>query len=1092
MNKKFINGFLLASLVVGSGGILSSCKDYDDDIDQLRQEVAVNKSAIEDINSKIAAGAILESVEPNATNTGIIVTVTKNGTKQTFEIKNGVNGTDADVWTIEQDANGAYMWAKNGVLTQYPAQGPKGDQGDKGETGAQGPQGPAGEQGPAGPAGPQGPAGADGTNGADGAQGPAGEQGPAGPQGPQGEQGVQGNYWAPNADGTELVEHVWNAETKKYEATANTVKIAITYPGITAVVDNGYVYLNGVETGKDADGNPIYGQVAISRSGLLTGLGFIPALYLDGVEGTRFAYVNESYLSPITTGISGQVEIMVDGVPKKVDYNIPAASKWAFNTNAKAPYQLSENAVANFNLNPDNANLEGVKFNFLPIANIETVSASRAVAPELVIKSTEGKDGKLVVTYNVNNPASMAYTENGKNTLPITALNATLKENADANAAGVTGVVTSDYFSLVMSRVKFSALSFTGTADTHLATTGVNAIEQKGGKVIKLAYTQAQKYDLSKNIRICYQQADFGKNLDSAAEQQMSLKDAADKWGLTVTYSMMNYTIGDSKTNDSQYASIDANGVVDLKYLNANNEWVSCSGAEDNKGSRSAIGRHPVVMVNLCNGDNVVLTGYVMFEITDVAPEISNKGIILATGEPMPYLCTSTNKVVSTWATTTSQVLSVLGMSEEQFKTSYALEVGTTYVKAADWTVTEEKFSKVAENKYGALNYNSDTTVGPTNGFLTWNYSLNAATEIAKLTAADKPSTVELFVKFVNTKNSDDCLYLGVSVTILPAPSITYGTIDSDFLVPGTTDQVVMSTLAVKNELKKDVTYFQAKVDSFYVNKQIVPSYVGTTGAEYPALSSKDMTLSREYSFTKEKQHKDLTISADGSKLLKGTELVASIDKATGKVVFEHTDASLKLLNSAEGVYANVEILSKYCNEGGSVAEADRDYLDFLAQENNELRINFRKPITVTGTNGYEVMPDGINPKKEALGNFFSMTDHFGNSLFTNTADGFVDNQGLFAYYQIQSIKIDFSGISNSGVRFDVENAKKIADGVYEVSKLTSDLSASVLNNVKIVCDYTTIVLQQTITVKIPVTVTYYWGTQTVEATVTIKPNKKN
>ena len=525
MNKKIINGFLLASLVVGSGGILSSCKDYDDDIDQLRQEVAVNKSAIEDINSKIAAGAILESVEPNATNTGIIVTVTKNGSKQTFEIKNGVNGTDADVWTIEQDANGAYMWAKNGVLTNYPAQGPKGDKGDQGETGAQGPQGPAGEQGPAGP---------------------------TGPQGPQGEQGVQGNYWAPNADGTELVEHVWNAETKKYEATANTVKIAITYPGITAVVDNGYVYLNGVETGKDADGNPIYGNVAISRSGLLTGLGFIPALYLDGVEGTRFAYVNENYLSPVASGKSGNVTI--NGA--SVAYEIPAASKWAFNTNAKSPYQLSENAEANFNLNPDNANIKGVKFNFLPIANIETVSASRAAAPELVIKSTEDKNGKLVVTYNVNNPASMAYTENGKNTLPVTALNATLKEDADVNAAGVTGVVTSDYFSLVMSRVRFSALSFIGTADLHLATTGADAIEQKGGKVIKLAYTQAEKYDLSKNIRICYQQADFGKNLGTAAEKQMSLKEAADKWGLTVTYSMMDYNIGQSKTHDSQYASI--------------------------------------------------------------------------------------------------------------------------------------------------------------------------------------------------------------------------------------------------------------------------------------------------------------------------------------------------------------------------------------------------------------------------------------------------------------------------------------------------------------------------------------------------------
>ncbi|WP_303641127.1 hypothetical protein, partial [uncultured Duncaniella sp.] len=58
MNKKFINGFLLASLVVGSAGTLSSCKDYDDDINQLRTEVAQNKSAIDAINQKIANGAI--------------------------------------------------------------------------------------------------------------------------------------------------------------------------------------------------------------------------------------------------------------------------------------------------------------------------------------------------------------------------------------------------------------------------------------------------------------------------------------------------------------------------------------------------------------------------------------------------------------------------------------------------------------------------------------------------------------------------------------------------------------------------------------------------------------------------------------------------------------------------------------------------------------------------------------------------------------------------------------------------------------------------------------------------------------------------
>lgn len=1023
MNKKFINGFLLASLVAGSSSFLSSCKDYDDDIDQLRTEVAANKTAIDDINSKIAAGAILESVTKNAN--GITVTVSKNGQSQTYDI---TNGTNADVWTIENTANG-YFWAKNGTVTQYPAQGP------------------------------------------------------------QGPQGVQGNYWKPNDEGTKLIEHVWNAETGKYEPTSNTVDIAITVPGsetpnITAVVDGSYVYLTGVQTGT-VDGKPVYGNVAISRSGLITGLGFIPDLYLDGVEGTRFGYVSENYLTAVTIGATGTATFN----NASVNFEIPVASKWAFNEGTTA-YQLSENAVANFDLNPDNANIDGVKFSFLPIANIEQVS-SRAAAPSVVFKSAVAENGNLAVTYNVQNPASMAYTTDGKNTLPITALTANLK----ANAEGVSDVVTSDYYSLVMSQVQFTAISFiptTTTEDKHLALTGKAAIDQSEGKLVKVAYTQApEKYDLSKNIRICYKQADFGKDLDNATEKQMSLKEAADKWGLTVTYSMMNYYAGESKTNDSQYASIDANGVLDLKYRDANNQWVSCG---DNDASRSAIGRHPVVMVNVCNGNNVVLAGYVLFEITDVTvtPEISNTGIVLAQGEPMPYLCTSTNKVVSTWETTTSQVLSVLGMSEAQFKEQYTLAANETYVKAANWTAEKQAFTQVANNKYGVLNYNPDSQAGPTNGFLTWNYTLAAATQIAKdYGKAGEPATVELFVKFVRTNNPDDCLFLGVSITILPAPSVTYGTLNPYLLVPGTTNQVGMSTLQVSNALGKDVTYFEALLESYYTDNKITPAYIGQTGAKYPAVAG--IICPFAYTFDKT-QMTGLNVSPDGLTLKKGTATVATVDGTTGLVKFAHTAAALELLNSANGVYANVHFDAKYCNENPkNVATA----LAFTKQENNVVRINFRKPVTVTGVNNYVVSPDGKDPKKEELGNFFTMVDYFGNSLFLKGANGYVANEtkagkDMFDWYQISEIKIDLTGLSENGVTFTVEGATKAGE-VYTVAPATAGgvLDVDVLNDVKIVCDYKTTILEQAITVKVPVTVTYYWGTQMVEATVTVKPFKK-
>lgn len=1086
MNKKFINGFLLASLVVGSGGILSSCKDYDDDIDQLRQEVAVNKSAIEDINSKIAAGAILESVEPNATNTGIIVTVTKNGTKQTFEIKNGVNGTDADVWTIEQDANGAYMWAKNGVLTQYPAQGPKGDQGDKGETGAQGPQGPAGEQGPAGP---QGPAGADGTNGADGAQGPAGEQGPAGPagpQGPQGEQGVQGNYWAPNADGTELVEHVWNAETKKYEATANTVKIAITYPGITAVVDNGYVYLNGVETGHDADGNPIYGKVAISRSGLLTGLGFIPNLYADGVEAARTAYAFGVYQEPIKTASSEQ-KVTVDG--KEVQFVIP--SNWKYTPFAQATgktYDLGEKSSVEFNMNPNNANIDGVEFGFHALRNVETISVSRAAGtPYLDVAGQKTDGNKLTISYKVVSPSSVNYADN---TLPVTALFAKLPESQKANVA--ESKISSDYFCVVMSKATFGSFYLKeNNAYSEVAKQGDNAVVGKNGSTtystLDVLYTGTD--NLKSQLYVSVSKQDFGKGTPKT--DYINLEKIEELWGLKAKFTMLDYEVGDSKTNDSKYAKIDAaTGVLTPQYVGADGKTqypCAATPVEQEMASRAAIGKHPVVLVTLYDGNenNVVLAGYVKYNITATAEKVYNTPIILTESEALAYTCGNPATVESTWGQMSYLVLSKLGLTAEQFKSKYVFDAENVYVKTADATDTQTAQFAVT-TKYGDIEYDQDSETALANGFLTWDYTKVAAEEIAKL----NPRTVTIYGKFTEKGNDKHNLYLGLTINLMASPSVSFTETKESFRVNGDKNRVAMRVPQVHNKEKLSVEDFDALLPYFYQNDKVV----GTIAeAAY-----KNEIVNQNFIFAAT-QPDNLKPSADGLQLMSGTDIVAEItDTENGTVLsYVKSPASLSLLNpkdESKVAYANLEIKTTY----GSC------YLPFASKTGNTLAVNFNRPLFINGISPAEdIYPDGYNSYKALLGKFFTLTDAYQNQLFTvDEATGkYVEPEdlaGIFKFYEIESIEVDFSKTNVDGVEFYMlRNGSPVTTASankYVFNKQTSakGLSVEILNQVEVKCDYKREVLQKMTPSSFKVTVNYYWGS--IEATVGINvyPNKKN
>ena len=139
MKRKYFSALLMGALTIASVSTFTSCKDYDDDISNLQSQIDALSKTLSELQTKINDGGILKSVESDG-NGGIKVTVTKNGTDTSYNIKQGEQGAagkDADVWKIGEDG----YWYKNDTKTEYKALGTKGETGETGATGAAGKDG---------------------------------------------------------------------------------------------------------------------------------------------------------------------------------------------------------------------------------------------------------------------------------------------------------------------------------------------------------------------------------------------------------------------------------------------------------------------------------------------------------------------------------------------------------------------------------------------------------------------------------------------------------------------------------------------------------------------------------------------------------------------------------------------------------------------------------------------------------------------------------------------------------------------------------------------------------------------------------------
>ena len=87
MNKKFLSAILFGALMVTSAGTFVSCKDYDDDIDNLQGQIDANKAGIEELKKLIGEGDYVTNVTKDGDN---IVVSFKNAGDKTIELKDEV------------------------------------------------------------------------------------------------------------------------------------------------------------------------------------------------------------------------------------------------------------------------------------------------------------------------------------------------------------------------------------------------------------------------------------------------------------------------------------------------------------------------------------------------------------------------------------------------------------------------------------------------------------------------------------------------------------------------------------------------------------------------------------------------------------------------------------------------------------------------------------------------------------------------------------------------------------------------------------------------------------------------------------------
>ena len=1043
MNKKYFSVLLMGAMTVATVGTVTSCKDYDDDISNLQEQIDKLSETIKNIQTQINNGAILTSVTP--TENGMTITLNQNGQPKTYTISNGKDGQNGKSWKIGDNGNWWYDEGNGYVDSKLPARGEKGDKGDKGDNGKDG---------------------IDGTNGTDGKDGK---------DGVDGTNGKNGKYYVPNPetgcfdiyqDGTKV-----ESTNIPYTATAENA--------ITATWEKGVLTLVGV---KDA----VDGKIVLNLNSVLRAMVFNPSHYVDGVEAIDLATYKYQPLG--VKKVNADDDFLADA---------PFYALLADGVTVESPLYFAPDMKASYFLNPSNADVteEAKDYKFL-MSSAKYTDFTRAAATSIfTVKKVENKDGKLNVSakYDVEAIKQLERTWTKDREMTLVALQYT-KDDATVTSDFAT-LTTSDYSNVHILSAKSAYTdsrawlfrNATSTIYSDPATKAVQTSSTEGSvtPVAEVKYDNDKGIDLRSLIRTSWFVKGHGY---TTVETENATEEKVKEAGFKYSFELVGYHTGVNLTSQSAHAAIAADGYTLRPQAVDDNGKQQAYGAAQ---TRAIIGREPLVRVILNDTvhNKIAAVAYMKIKIaenvttadpTQITKDFAdNTAFTLNCDDANPAL----NKKV-TWYEIENKILAdnEVNMSKLEFEDTYELDGPATDLTQFDKNTIN---ANAISPKIGKVIVTTADVNGTMTQVLQWTMSGNEA--YTHFNTADatgkKPTSISTYVRYtLKSGKTAPNKYIYVKFTWTPS-SINITPV-ANF---GDQNKIKMSWYA-KNNLTAGTGYdeihgnveqmgkptsndeFKFDIKNSLVGNKIT---VDDMAAPYDKLNS-TVAANAQFTFV---TGNGFYASADGLTLYgnQAKTFVIATMTADGIVELAKDAETLVLLNAnspkelANVLTARVAVKSSLCWGAG------------IKINNSEFDVKFIRPISVESATAE--FTDAVATTADVKLTFknwngFDFTDP--NRAFAST--------DYFDYYKVSKIELDTDKATT-----DLNGGKQ------ELKKVTSLIelkyTAPTENPIQ-ANKYGTLTYNNngltvgTFHITIPAKITYEWGVLNTEVVVTVKESQ--
>ena len=420
-------------------------------------------------------------------------------------------------------------------------------------------------------------------------------------------------------------------------------------------------------------------------------------------------------------------------------------------TNDKAlrgeAFSFTPSLVAKYHMNPSNAAVSDLKKDNMFFL-VENKAYTKAGDNKATIIDFKAANGILTVQANLNS-GILKDIEKDEEVTVMALQVGTKGEKGDT-------LITSDYAAVKAMKIGNFVLADAteGLMDfhKHWDTTALDAINAKPR--FNIRWDDKDGIDVAELIATHVDRF----STDNKETQHVSLDESAatdeiKAYGFKYEYELIGYHAGANKTSQSAHAAMKGSRLRAQATVNGQQQtW------DKGEQNRSTIGRMPLVRVSLIDTTtyNVVSVAYIKFKITDkeeVAPVDEVKHIASFTfSDNYTVGCTPAEYNFNLrWNQIEEGIYAALNMSKEEFENNYRLDfyAGQTMEQYTNTTIDAEK----VEKRLGSVIKTQETAGGEMTEVLKWNIDQSEAYNVFSAGKTDATVIIRFVKKNANNTN---------------------------------------------------------------------------------------------------------------------------------------------------------------------------------------------------------------------------------------------------------------------------------------------------------------------------------------------------